>query len=177
MGLEKMIQLQCEALVVKFKVSPLICGVASTIWLWFIANTEVFNDGSADTIIQDSESQKSGEPEKPPSNFKHRAEHHNIYGQQAVIVSFKNLRRRKPLSCSLAIYFLACRNFLFWLLIWTLKNKKEFALSSWTCLISSRVMFMPPQSVSAQKLESFAASIAQAIGLHLPSVNFLGIAS
>ncbi|KAF5752908.1 TATA box-binding protein-associated factor RNA polymerase I subunit B [Tripterygium wilfordii] len=38
-------------------------------------------------------------------------------------------------------------------------------------------MFRPSQSLHAQKLESFAASIAQAIGMHLPSVNFRGIAS
>lgn len=62
MGVQIMMQLQCQALVEKFKVSPLICGVAGTIWLRFVATTRVFDDEWADKVIQDSEMQRPGNP-------------------------------------------------------------------------------------------------------------------
>ena len=62
MGVQIMIELQCQALVEKFKASPLICGVAGTIWLRFVATTRVFDDEWADKVIQDSEMQKPGNP-------------------------------------------------------------------------------------------------------------------
>ncbi|XP_038721756.1 TATA box-binding protein-associated factor RNA polymerase I subunit B [Tripterygium wilfordii] len=193
MGLQKMIQLQCEALVEKFNVTPLIYGVAGTIWLRFVASTEVFNDEWADEVIQDSEFQTSGEPKKPRKLF--RAEPHNLYGQRAVMVWCRNLRKRIQLSCSLAVSFLACHvagepilptdlvkwsnegRLPFFAAYVEIEKEKEFSQSSWACPISSSFMFRPSKSIHAQTLESFAASIAQAIGLLLPSVNFHGIAS
>ncbi|XLR09588.1 hypothetical protein S83_037526 [Arachis hypogaea] len=43
------------------------------------------------------------------------------------------------------------------------------------CPISSGVMLMPQRVLMVLKLETFAASIAQFIGLELPPVNFFGI--
>lgn len=60
MGMQWMIQLQCEALVEKFNVSPLICGVASTVWLRFLAGTGVFKDAWADDSLLESERQTPG---------------------------------------------------------------------------------------------------------------------
>lgn len=60
MGLQLMIELQCEALVKKFKVSPVICGVAGNIWLRFVSSTGVLNEDWADKAINQSESQKQG---------------------------------------------------------------------------------------------------------------------
>lgn len=60
MGLQLMIELQCEALVRKFKVSPLICGLAGTVWLRFVASTRVFDDDWADGIILYSEKSQQG---------------------------------------------------------------------------------------------------------------------
>lgn len=42
MGLQMMIELQCEALVKEFKVTPLICGLVGPIWLRFVSKTGVF---------------------------------------------------------------------------------------------------------------------------------------
>lgn len=60
MGLQLMIEFQCEALVREFKVSPLICGLAGTIWLRFVAGTRVFDDDWVDDSINESESQHQG---------------------------------------------------------------------------------------------------------------------
>lgn len=60
MGVQIMIQLQCKALVEKFQVSPLVVGMAGTLWLRFVALTRIFSDGWADEAINESESQKEG---------------------------------------------------------------------------------------------------------------------
>lgn len=60
MGLQLMVQLQCEALCREFKVSPLICGFAGTVWLRYLKATGVFDDGWCDDAINESESQKLG---------------------------------------------------------------------------------------------------------------------
>ena len=65
MGVQIMIELQCQVLVEKFQASPLICGVAGTIWLRFVATTRVFDDEWADKVIRDSEMQNPGNPVLP----------------------------------------------------------------------------------------------------------------
>lgn len=40
-----MLQRQCEVLVEMFNVSPLICGMAPSIWLRYVAASGLFNDG------------------------------------------------------------------------------------------------------------------------------------
>lgn len=60
MGLQMMIELQCEALVKEFKVTPLICGLVGPIWLRFVSKTGVFDDDWADKEINDSEMQNEG---------------------------------------------------------------------------------------------------------------------
>jgi hypothetical protein len=60
LGLQLMIQLQCEALVKEFKVTPLICGLVGPIWLRFVSKTGVFDDDWADNVIHDSEMQREG---------------------------------------------------------------------------------------------------------------------
>lgn len=123
----------------------------------------------------------------------HRNEPHNTYGQRAVMIWFKYLRKAIPLSCSLAISFLACHVAREAILPtdivkWSFEGKlpyfaahveieKRFERSSPACPISPRLMFRPSQIVPIQKLESMAAAIAESIGLHLPPVNFYGIAS
>lgn len=55
-GLQVILQLQCEALVEKFGVSPIICGIAGTIWLRYVASSMVFDEGWAQKTIEVSES-------------------------------------------------------------------------------------------------------------------------
>lgn len=192
MGVQIMIELQCQALVEKFKASPLICGVAGTIWLRFVATTRVFDDEWADKVIQDSEMQKPGESEDLKPRAKYSAEPHNIYGQRAVIIWHRSLKKKIPLSCSLVISFLAChiaREAILPtdILKWSLEGKlpyfaafieieKQIGPPSSPCPLSSSFMFRPSEAIPLQKLEAQAASIADFIGLHLPPVNFYAIA-
>lgn len=60
MGVQMMVQMQCKALVEVFGVSPLVRGLAGTVWLRLVAVARVFDDNWADECIQESESQKDG---------------------------------------------------------------------------------------------------------------------
>ncbi|KAF7835125.1 TATA box-binding protein-associated factor RNA polymerase I subunit B [Senna tora] len=55
MGLQMMIEFQCEALVKEFKVNPLICGLVGPIWLRFVSGTVVFDYNRAKKLIFKSE--------------------------------------------------------------------------------------------------------------------------
>ncbi|KAF6159573.1 hypothetical protein GIB67_032344 [Kingdonia uniflora] len=46
---------QCEALVEKFQVSPLICGLSGVIWMRYVAASRVFDKDWADDSIAESE--------------------------------------------------------------------------------------------------------------------------
>jgi hypothetical protein len=116
-----------------------------------------------------------------------------MYGKRAVMIWCRSLRKRIPLSCSLAVSFLACHIAREAILPtdivkWSLEGKlpyfaafveieKRIGRPSSACPISSNVMFKPSQALPFQKLESLAASVAQSIGLDLPPVNFYAIAS
>ncbi|XP_047165899.1 TATA box-binding protein-associated factor RNA polymerase I subunit B [Vigna umbellata] len=192
MGLQMMIELQCEALVKEFKVTPLICGLVGPIWLRFVSRTGVFDDDWPDKVIHNSEMQREDEPEDYKPRAKHRSEPHNIFGQRAVMIWFRSLKKRIPLSCTVAVSFLAChvaREAVLPsdMMKWTSEGKlpyfsafieieKRIGQPSSACPISSSVMFRPQRAVPVQKIESFAASIAQFIGLELPPVNFYAIA-
>jgi hypothetical protein len=65
-----MIRLQCEALVEKFNVTPLIVGVASTVWLRFLLTTGVFKDSWANDVLIDSEMQKPETTELSGNNYR-----------------------------------------------------------------------------------------------------------
>jgi hypothetical protein len=60
MGLQIMIELQCEALVKEFKVTLLICGLVGPIRLRLISKAGVFDDDWADKEFYDSHLQKEG---------------------------------------------------------------------------------------------------------------------
>ncbi|CAL8083859.1 unnamed protein product [Prunus armeniaca] len=193
-GVQRIIELQCEALVREFKVNPLICGLSGSIWLRLLAWTRVFQDDWGDRTFDDAEIRQQGEP---PEDFKprskYRDEPHTRFGQRAVMVWFRSLRNTIPLSYTLAISFLACHLSREAVLPtdivkWSVEGKlpyfsafleieKDLGRPSRACPISSSLMFRPSESVPVQKLEALAASIAESIGLHLPPVNFFAIAS
>ncbi|KAK7279622.1 hypothetical protein RJT34_24677 [Clitoria ternatea] len=192
MGLQIMIELQCEALVKEFKVTPLICGLVGPIWLRFVSGTGVFDGDWADKVIHESEMQNQDEPEDYKLCPKYKTEPHNIFGQRAVMIWFRSLKKRIPLACTVAVSFLAChvaREAVLPsdMMKWTCEGKlpyfsafveieKRMGQPSSACPISSSVMFRPQRAIPVPKLESFAASIAQFIGLELPPVNFYAIA-
>lgn len=59
-GVQRMIELQCEALVREFKVNPLICGLSGSIWLRLLAWTRVFQDDWGDRTFDDAEIRQQG---------------------------------------------------------------------------------------------------------------------
>ncbi|CAM8913498.1 unnamed protein product [Rhodiola kirilowii] len=193
MGIQLMLEMQCTALVENFGVNPLICGLASSIWLRFVAASEVFDDGWADNAISESEAKQPGIQEdidRPPRYFR---EFRNSHGERAVMIWYKSLRKMIPLSSSLAVSYLAChvaRESILptHILKWTLEGKlpylvafteiqKVFPCHPSRCPLSACFMFRPSEVVPTQKLEAMAAKVADIIGLDLPPVNFHEIAS
>ncbi|KEH29974.1 TATA box-binding protein associated factor RNA polymerase I subunit B-like protein [Medicago truncatula] len=191
MGLQMMIELQCEALVKEFKVTPLICGLVGPIWLRFVSKTGVFDDDWADKAIHDSEMQNEGEPEDYNIRGKYKSEPHNMFGQRAAFIWFRSLRNRIPVVCTIVVSYLAChiaREAIMPsdMIKWTCEGKLPYfsaflELESRmgppvACPISSSLMFRPQRALSVHKLESCASSISQFIGLELPPVNFYALA-
>ncbi|XP_023636362.1 TATA box-binding protein-associated factor RNA polymerase I subunit B isoform X2 [Capsella rubella] len=192
-GLLMMITYQCEALVEKFSVTPLIIGLVGPICLRFVSLSEVFDDDWADNAIRDSELQSKGEVRESKVKRRKAEEPHNLHGKRAVTIWLSLLKKSLPLSSSLAISFLACHkagspilptDIVRWAqqgkipyLSSFFKIREQMGETSATCPVSASVMFRPIQIVSAQRLEAQAASIADIIGLPLPPVNFYGIAS
>ncbi|KAG0461280.1 hypothetical protein HPP92_021577 [Vanilla planifolia] len=127
-GLQVMLQLQCEALVENFGVSPLVCGIAMTVWLRYVANSTIFADDWVERMIDEAKFLTTskvigknkpvekgtvagrkgvqGAPKK--SRSKSRTGHLCIYGPKAISISFRYLRKSVPVYSTLAIAFLAC---------------------------------------------------------------------
>ncbi|CAN6903213.1 unnamed protein product [Brassica oleracea] len=198
-GLIMMITYQCDALVEKFNVTPLIIGLVGPICLRFLALSGAFDQDWADNAIRDSELQSQEtngevkEVKKRRSNRdKDSSEHRSFDGKRAVAIWLSQLRSSLPLSSSLAISFLACHKagapvLPTDIVRWAregklpyqscfLKIQELMGERSAACPVGAGVMFSPDEIVSAHKLEAQAASIADVIGLVLPPVNFHGIA-
>ncbi|KAL9264859.1 TATA box-binding protein-associated factor RNA polymerase I subunit B-like protein [Drosera capensis] len=110
-----------------------------------------------------------------------------------VILWFRYLRSKIPLSTSLAVSYLACHiarepilptSIQRWIMEGKLsyfsafKRKLKRPLDALEeCPLTASYMFRPSHPVSLMKLESMAGSIAECIGLNLPPVNFHAIAS
>ncbi|EOA23557.1 hypothetical protein CARUB_v10016751mg [Capsella rubella] len=189
-----MITYQCDALVDKFNVTPLIIGLVGPICLRFVALSGVYDDDWADNAIRDSERQsEDGELKDAKRPKKHRAEPRNLDGKRAVTIWVNMLKKTLPLSSSLAISFLACHKAGALVLPtdivrWTREGKlpylscfleirEQMGERSAACPVKTSIMARPFQIPSAQMLEARAALIADIIGLPLPPVNFYGIAS
>ncbi|URD92580.1 RNA polymerase I-specific transcription initiation factor Rrn7 [Musa troglodytarum] len=202
-GLQVILQLQCEALVEKFGVSPLICGLAGTIWLRFVASSMVFDEGWGQKVIAESEAAVSqsrddnlvAEVQRPAKHTKAKyvTEPRNAVGRRAIYIWLRALRKTIPVYSSLAISVLACHiareailptDIVKWAseaklpyLTAFLVLDKYLGSSSNSCPLSSRLLFRPVRVIGSWQLEAVAGSIAQKIGLNLPSVNFYAIAS
>ncbi|KAF8111591.1 hypothetical protein N665_0074s0118 [Sinapis alba] len=198
-GLIMMITYQCDALVERFNVTPLIIGLVAPICLRFLALSGAFDQDWADNAIRDSELQSQEtngevrEVKKRRSNRdKDGSEHRSFDGKRAVMIWLSQLKKSLPLSSSLAISFLACHKagapvLPTDIVRWAregklpyqscfLKIQEQMGERTAACPVGASVMFSPDEIVSAQNLEAQAASIADVIGLVLPPVNFHGIA-
>ncbi|XP_020528248.1 TATA box-binding protein-associated factor RNA polymerase I subunit B isoform X2 [Amborella trichopoda] len=193
-GIQIMIQLQCEALVEKFGVSPLVCGLAGPIWMRYLASTKVLDEEWANEEIIASEtcSARKGEREKEVSKYVRLSlEPRTLHGRKVINVCLNSLKSKVPVANTLAICFLACHlsreailptDIAKWALEGTIPYlaafidiDKRLSKSSKACRLSSRLLFWPMRAVGAEWIEKAAATVAQNIGLHLPAVNFYSI--
>ncbi|XP_047951651.1 TATA box-binding protein-associated factor RNA polymerase I subunit B isoform X1 [Salvia hispanica] len=193
-GLQLMMQLQSQALVEKFGVSPLIVGLVGPLWFRYLASTKVLADGWAHRAVHDSETQVQGEEDEfQPSLKSPWEEPVNIFGKRLAYIWYKSLKVALPIPCSLAISLLVCHlarepilptDILKWAhegklpyISAYIAIEKQLGSCTQTCPITARRMFRPVVVVSSQKLEAMAAGIAREIGLKLPPVNFYSIVS
>nr|CAD1831073.1 unnamed protein product [Ananas comosus var. bracteatus] len=145
-GMQVMLQRQCEALVEQFGVGPLICGLAGTIWLRYVAASQVLDEGWARKVITESKAAAAATPSQDdkqvlPTDIYQWA----IEGKLPYLTAFVEL-------------------------------DKYLGTPSSDCPLSTRFLFRPIRVVGPWQLEETAASISQAIGLRLPSINFYAIA-
>lgn len=56
-GVQVLVQMQCEALVQKFGVSPVVCGILGPVWMKFVSSTCVFENGWAEEALLVAEAQ------------------------------------------------------------------------------------------------------------------------
>ncbi|KAI3848781.1 hypothetical protein MKX03_011395 [Papaver bracteatum] len=192
MGIELMIEYQCQALVEEFGVSPLICGLTGVILLRFVVASQVFDEKWASQIADDSEMQIEEDVKVSQPRSEVKNEPRNLAGKRLLIIWLKSLRRTFPLSLSLSICYLACHIAREPILptdmvMWALGGKlpflnafdrigKVFGNPSAKCPLSTDTMFRPLKIIGWRELESQAGHIAECIGLELPPVNFNALA-
>ncbi|KAI3884108.1 hypothetical protein MKW92_031959 [Papaver armeniacum] len=194
MGIQLMIESQCQVLVEEFGVSPLICGLSGALWIRFVAASRVFKENWASRRVKDSDMQVKGNGNgkfRLP-RWRDKDEPHNSAGERLVLIWLRNLRKKIPLSSCLSICFLACHvarepvlptDIVNWALDGKLPYLNAFVRigemlkeQSGRCPLSADLMFRPFRVVDSRVLESQAGYIAQRIGLKLPPVNFNGLA-
>ncbi|KAG0610106.1 hypothetical protein M758_7G039200 [Ceratodon purpureus] len=132
-GVQMLVQMQCEALVERFGVTPLVCGILGPVWMKFVSSTCVYEKEWAEEALlvaeaqheksdkedmdeEDEEEIWAGTDEKPvvqklakPKRKKRvSGEPWTTYGERTRFVWLRSLKARIPLRASLAISFLVC---------------------------------------------------------------------
>uniref|UniRef100_A0A0D3G6F9 TATA box-binding protein-associated factor RNA polymerase I subunit B n=1 Tax=Oryza barthii TaxID=65489 RepID=A0A0D3G6F9_9ORYZ len=190
-GLQVILQRQLEALVERHRVGSLAASLAGTIWLRWVAASKVFDEMWVHKMLaiaasveeghsasKDKQSELEGDAQKSQSSYE--------------FLFLRSLRMMLPVYSTLAVCFLACHVARETILPtdicrWAMEGKlpyvaaftqvdKLLGSSLNDCPLSSRQLFRPTRVIGAWQLEAAAGSIAQKIGLLLPSVNFYLIA-
>ncbi|TVU18925.1 hypothetical protein EJB05_35045, partial [Eragrostis curvula] len=200
-GLQVILQRQLEVLVERFRVGALVCGVAGTIWVRWLAASKVFDEMWVHQVLADHEATKRhmpscGEDDKKPLEVKLEWDDEILpqrRDRRKVEFSFlRSLRTLLPVYSTLAVSFLACHVAREAVLPtdiykWAMEGKipymaaftevdKLLGRSMQECPLDARQLFRPVRVIGAWQLETAAGSIAERIGIRLPSVNFYGIA-
>ncbi|KAF3775249.1 TATA box-binding protein-associated factor RNA polymerase I subunit B [Nymphaea thermarum] len=196
-GIQLMMQMQCEALVEKLSVSPLICGIIAPIWFRYLADSRILEEGwQEEAKLADEIAAVKRLVTDPRYSLKHRnsskykADLRTKYGKKTVSIWIRLLKSKVPLSSSLAICFLACHISREAVLPtdvvrWAAEGKIPY-LAAFMDIdkylgslnlrsVNSSLLFRPTEVVDSWQLESLAGSIAERIGLHLPPVNYFSI--
>ncbi|KAF6989763.1 hypothetical protein CFC21_007060 [Triticum aestivum] len=199
-GLQVILQQQLEVLVKRYRVGALVCGLAGTIWVRWVATSKVFDEIWARKVLAEDEAAQrlkrsaSGGEQKPqevkcewvdealPREDRRRVE----------FIFLRSLRTMLPVYSTLSVCFLACHIAREAILPtdicrWAMEGKLPY-MAAFTevdrhlgrsvkhCPLSARQLFRPVRVIGTWQLEAAAGSIAQRIGLQLPSVNFYAIA-
>uniref|UniRef100_J3M659 Rrn7/TAF1B N-terminal cyclin domain-containing protein n=1 Tax=Oryza brachyantha TaxID=4533 RepID=J3M659_ORYBR len=197
-GLQVILQRQLEALVERHRVGSLVAGLAGTIWLRWVAASKVFDEMWAQNVLANAAATESQMPTACEDD-------HNTLDLKFVLktnarknqcrVEFlflRSLRTMLPVYSTLAVCFLACHIARETILPtdiyrWVMEAKLPY-MAVFTevdrllgssvnhCSLDSRQLFRPTRVIGAWQLEAAAGSIAERIGLLLPSVNFYSIA-
>ncbi|KAI3987106.1 hypothetical protein MKX01_036896, partial [Papaver californicum] len=193
MGIQLMIESQCQVMVEEFGVSPLILWLVWCSLDCFVTAFRVFGESWAMQMVEDSERQIKGNVRFCLPRSHDKDEPHNSAGERLVIIWLNSLQKTIPLTISLSICFLACHiarepilptDIVNWSLEEKLpylnafiKIREMFAEPSRRCPLSADLMFRPFRVVDSRVLESQAGSIAGCIGLELPPTRFFRNAS
>ncbi|KAM3317497.1 hypothetical protein ACQJBY_035282 [Aegilops geniculata] len=199
-GLQVILHQQLQVLVERYRVSALVCGVAGTVWLRWVAASKVFDGMWVRKVLAEDEatrrpkrSASGGEQttqevkcewanEASPRKDRRRVE----------FIYLRSLRTMLPLYSTLSVCFLACHIAREAVLPtgiyrWAMEGKLPY-VAAFTevdkllgsplkhCPLNARQLFRPVRVIGAWQLEAAAGFIAQRIGLQLPSVNFYAIA-
>ncbi|XP_031492598.1 TATA box-binding protein-associated factor RNA polymerase I subunit B isoform X3 [Nymphaea colorata] len=184
-GLQLMMQMQCEALVEKFGVSPLICGIIAPIWFRYLAASRILEEGwQEEAKLADEIAAVERLVTDPRYSLKHRnsskyrADLRTKYGKKTVSIWIRLLKSKVPLSSSLAICFLACHISREAVLPtdivrWAAEGKIPYLAAFMDVdkylgslnlrSVNSSLLFRPTEVVDSWQLESLAGSIAERI--------------
>lgn len=175
----------------RHRVGSLAASLAGTIWLRWVAASKVFDEMWVHKMLaiaasveeghsasKDKQSELEGDAQKSQNSYE--------------FLFLRSLRMMLPVYSTLAVCFLACHVARETILPtdicrWAMEGKlpyvaaftqvdKLLGSSLNDCPLSSRQLFRPTRVIGAWQLEAAAGSIAQKIGLLLPSVNFYLIA-
>ncbi|CAM0955956.1 unnamed protein product [Alopecurus aequalis] len=199
-GLQVILQRQLEVLVERYRVGALVCGVAGTVWLRWVATTKVFDEMWAPKVLAEDEAAQrlkhsARRGEQIPQEVKYEWVDEASPGKDRRRVEFiflRSLRMMLPVYSTLSVCFLACHVAREAILPtdiyrWAMEGKlpyvaaftevdKLLGTSLKHCPLNARQLFRPVRVIGIWQLEAAAGSIAQKIGLRLPSVNFYAIA-
>ncbi|KAJ4749278.1 TATA box-binding protein-associated factor RNA polymerase I subunit B [Rhynchospora pubera] len=181
MGLQVMLQNQCQVLMETYKVSPIICGMAGPIWLSYLATTGVLQEGWAIAVLANCK-------DLPAKGSKNKSSTEKV----TINKVYRTLRKSIPIYSTLAISFLSCHlarepvlptDIIDWAqeaklpyLSFFIEMDRYIGTAPAACPLKNRTMFRPTRILGSWQLEDVAGKIAEKIGLHLPPVNFYAVA-
>ncbi|VAI53162.1 unnamed protein product [Triticum turgidum subsp. durum] len=200
-GLQVILQRQLQVLVERYRVGALVCSVAGTVWLRWVAASKVFDGMWARKVLAEAEATQrlikrsaSGGQQEPQEVKCECADEASPRKDRRRVefIFLRSLRTMLPLYSTLSICFLSCHIAREAVLPtdiyrWAMEGKLPY-VAVFTevdkllgsplkhCPLNARQLFRPVRVIGAWQLEAAAGFIAQRIGLQLPSVNFYAIA-
>uniref|UniRef100_A0ACD5VB41 Uncharacterized protein n=1 Tax=Avena sativa TaxID=4498 RepID=A0ACD5VB41_AVESA len=189
-GMQVVLQRQLEALV---------CGVAGTLWVRWVAASKVFDGMWARKVLIEDEAlhrpklSAGGGEQEEKCEWADEALPQKYDRRRVQFVFLRSLRTTLPLYSTLSICFLASHITREAILPtdiyrWAMEGKLPY-VAAFTevdeligisleqhCSLTARQLFRPVRVIGAWQLEAAAVSIARRIGLRIPSVNFYAIA-